>query len=343
MNNLNVYFEKIYTQICENKSSDIYFWGASLFLKEFLSKYNLDEIKNIKGIIDIDINKSGHKLDKYTIITPKEIKNTENIKIIFTIKNNAKCIYDLIKQEISLKNISFELLPNIFENINDDSTIDKISSNKLYLINSKGEKKEVSYIPNLQITWVGSNSTVELEGIPRFRNCKFVLHDSCSIKIGKTPYLIDNFIVMQNAPNQKLNIEKNFSCRGLDIKYGGEPNGEINIGDDCMFSNNIQIRPTDAHTIFSINEKKIINYHHKPTKIGNHVWVGTSVILLKNTNISNNSVVGAGSVVTKEFKKENVVIAGNPAKIIKENINWDRKNTSDFIRGECDDAYRQFF
>ncbi len=56
--------------------------------------------------------------------------------------------------------------------------------------------------------------------------------------------------------------------------------------------------------------------------IGERVWLGSHVKVLKGVSIGNGCVVGAGSVLTKSFP-ENVLIAGNPAKILKENIHWD--------------------
>lgn len=57
----------------------------------------------------------------------------------------------------------------------------------------------------------------------------------------------------------------------------------------------------------------------KPIIIGDNVWIGTNVVILPSVEIGNNCIVGAGSVVTKSFKENNLVIAGNPAKIIKQN------------------------
>ena len=68
----------------------------------------------------------------------------------------------------------------------------------------------------------------------------------------------------------------------------------------------------------------IIN-HAKFIEIGNHVWIAKQVTVLKNTKILDNTVVGCNSVVAKQFDKSNIVIAGNPARIIKENIKWDEK------------------
>lgn len=77
--------------------------------------------------------------------------------------------------------------------------------------------------------------------------------------------------------------------------------------------------------IFSISNEK----HHwvwciLSVNIGNHVWLCQNTSILKYVNIPSNTVVAYGSVVTKSLTDENVIIAGNPAKIVKKNVNWSR-------------------
>jgi len=55
-----------------------------------------------------------------------------------------------------------------------------------------------------------------------------------------------------------------------------------------------------------------------PIVIGRNVWIGNNAIILKGTEIGDNSVIGAGAVVTGGKLPSNVVIAGNPARILKE-------------------------
>ena len=55
----------------------------------------------------------------------------------------------------------------------------------------------------------------------------------------------------------------------------------------------------------------------KRVKLGNNVWIGSNVTILPGVTIGDGAIVGAGSVVTKDVLK-NTIVAGNPAKIIKE-------------------------
>ena len=103
------------------------------------------------------------------------------------------------------------------------------------------------------------------------------------------------------------NFFANFDCVFLDA-------APIEIGDNCMIGPKTCIYAV-SHPIDPEERKKGINLPEK-VSIGNNVWIGGGVTILPGVSLGNNVIVGAGSVVTKSFP-ENVVIAGNPAKIIK--------------------------
>lgn len=69
----------------------------------------------------------------------------------------------------------------------------------------------------------------------------------------------------------------------------------------------------------------------KCIEIGKHVWIGKDSKIGKNVKIADNSIVGWGSIVTKEFNEPNVIIAGIPAKIVKRGINWDRRCINKYL------------
>ena len=102
-----------------------------------------------------------------------------------------------------------------------------------------------------------------------------------------------------------------------------EPKSKIIIGEDCMFAYDIDLRTGDSHSIIDSTTMKRINYA-KNVEIDNHVWVASHVSILKGVKISPNSVVATRSTVTKIFDKSGVLIGGTPAKVLKENITWDR-------------------
>lgn len=94
----------------------------------------------------------------------------------------------------------------------------------------------------------------------------------------------------------------------------------IKIGDGSLLSNNIEIHTTDYHGIYDSQGKRV--NPDKDILIGKYVWIGLGVKILKGTEIADGCVVGAGSVLSGIYRTENVIIAGNPARIIKEQIFW---------------------
>lgn len=105
---------------------------------------------------------------------------------------------------------------------------------------------------------------------------------------------------------------------GIRIVNAGRDN-KIVIGSNCLFSDHIELWASDTHPIFNL-EGELINPERSVT-IGNNVWVGSKVIILKGVTIDNGSIIGMGSVVTK-YVPSNVISAGYPSKTIKENVSW---------------------
>jgi acetyltransferase-like isoleucine patch superfamily enzyme len=91
--------------------------------------------------------------------------------------------------------------------------------------------------------------------------------------------------------------------------------------DDCLLSSEIIFRTGDSHSILSDETGKRINNALSIT-VGNRVWIGNRVIVLKGVEIPSDCVVATGSIVVKKIDETHVILAGNPAKIVKHNISW---------------------
>lgn len=95
---------------------------------------------------------------------------------------------------------------------------------------------------------------------------------------------------------------------------------EIIIGSDTLFAWNVNIRDSDGHSIIQDGIKKS---GLETVKIGNHVWAAAYVDILKGVTIPNNCVISYRSCVIKPIIIDNTLIGGYPARILKENINWE--------------------
>ena len=203
--------------------------------------------------------------------------------------------------------------------------------NKIYIIDKNGNKKRVFWVKGLKVKFKGKNSTVLIqEPISRFKKCHFECGNNSFIKICNTKYTLNRLHILANTDNSHCEIGKDFSCTNkCTILLHKEPSLSVTIGNDCMFGTNVVLRTTDAHAIYSLEDKKVNNFGQS-ISIGDHCWVAMNVTLLKGVHIANNSIIGTGSLVTKSCEKSNSIYAGVPAKLIKSDVNWDRKTPCEF-------------
>lgn len=100
----------------------------------------------------------------------------------------------------------------------------------------------------------------------------------------------------------------NFGCTFVDDTH-------IYVGDGTMFGPNVVIA-TAAHPLAPALREKGLQYN-QPIHIGKNCWFGAGAIVLPGVSIGDNSVIGAGSVVTRDIPS-NVVAVGNPCRVLKE-------------------------
>ena len=114
------------------------------------------------------------------------------------------------------------------------------------------------------------------------------------------------------------NCEVNMNCTFLD-------DNKIIIGDNVLIAPNVQIytayHPTHYLDRFTISENETFNFcktQTAPVIIGKNVWIGGGAIILPGVTIGDNTVIGAGSVVTKDIPADTIAY-GNPCKVHKAN------------------------
>ncbi len=261
---------------------------ASQYYKEIETQLLKLKIGKNKLINIFDFN---CKLEKY------EFFKISNIKIVNRGLDNKICVNKGLFKKIDLKVIGNS---NILEIDNECNIVDVI-------ININGENNKIIFENNVFL----NNCNINING----ENNELIIKSYCSFD--KT-----NFIYVKNCTKGKILISKATTCNGANLCVS-DSNIEINFGSDCMLSEDIDIMATDTHSVIDNKTKKRLNIS-KSIFIGNHVWICKGAKVLKGVKIQEGSIISMNAVVTKDVDK-NVIVAGNPSKVIKRNINWERE------------------
>ena len=132
----------------------------------------------------------------------------------------------------------------------------------------------------------------------------------------QVPYIVPPFYCdYGNHISVGNNVFINYNCTLLDV-------GKITIGDNCMLAPNVAIY-TAGHPLHPDSRNSGYEYGMDVT-IGNHVWIGGSVVITPGVRIGDCCVIGAGSVVTKDIPAWSLA-AGNPCRVIRTITEADRK------------------
>ncbi len=122
-----------------------------------------------------------------------------------------------------------------------------------------------------------------------FLNPPFFCDYGCNIRVGKNCFI-------------------NYNCTILD-------NAGVTIGDNCLLAPNVSIY-TAGHSLYPDTRKLGYEYGIEVT-VGDNVWIGGNTVICPGVHIGSNSVIGAGSVVTKDIPDWSFA-AGNPCRVIRE-------------------------
>lgn len=136
--------------------------------------------------------------------------------------------------------------------------------------------------------YLGENAHLKLNG-------RFTMHGHSSIMVHK---------------NAIFEIGNNTYLNGGSI----DCSHRITIGNDCAIADNVRLVDESWHAVCSQQVGGEIN-------IGNNVWIATGAMILPGVKIGDGAIVAAGAVVTKDVPPR-CMVAGVPAKVVKENIEW---------------------
>ncbi len=156
-----------------------------------------------------------------------------------------------------------------------------------------------------------------------YQGAQFISKDSSYINIMEGGKLIfeGNSIIAEGCniciSSGIVTIGKHFYAnRNLQIQC----NESICFGDDVLLGWNVKVRDTDGHEVLVDG---IGNPCTEKIHICNHIWVASDTTILKGTYIDDNCIIACGSIVCgSKFKVKNCLIAGIPAQIKKEKIEW---------------------
>lgn len=139
------------------------------------------------------------------------------------------------------------------------------------------------------------------------------IHEGPLTRYGVKPYNLRYGAYIEVVNNGKLTIGQGAANVGLTIMCAKE----VTIGNGVRIGRNVSIRDWNGqHVIVS---DTYVN--HSPVKIEDHVWLCTGCSIMPGVTIGEGSVVASNAVVTKDVPPRSLV-AGTPAKVIKNNIEW---------------------
>lgn len=168
----------------------------------------------------------------------------------------------------------------------------------------------------------GNNNTIEIAAGAVLSSCLIKISGNNNQVIIGTDAYIEGAELWIEDNHQEINIgSKTYIGHNTHLACT-EDGHKILIGSNCMISSNVQIRTGDSHSILSIDQRRI-----NPARdviVSDHCWLGQGARVLKGVMLGKDSIVAQGAIVTGSFES-NVIVAGVPAKVVKNNVSWDSR------------------
>lgn len=144
---------------------------------------------------------------------------------------------------------------------------------------------------------------------------KIIVHDNVRIGYFPSPYFYSGYAYLE-ARNKSASITIGSHTQINNNFSAIAERTSITIGEGCLLGTNVEIIDSDFHAIPQRSGDKPNNASAKPVRIGNNVFIGSNVKVMKGVTIGHNAVIANSSVVTKDIP-DNVIAGGNPARVIR--------------------------
>lgn len=198
---------------------------------------------------------------------------------------------------------------------------------KRFLLQDKGHDnhiniaKDARIIGNSTITIrKGDNNQITIGQGGKFNQLKIDINGNYNqVTIGEHVKFSGQLLVVGNH----LHIYIGHHTTAIDC-YILARDKSVTIGQSCMISRGIEIRATDVHKVYDIDTNARVNKAHTDVILGDHIWIAANVTISKNVSIASGCIIAAGAFVNKPVETPNCMIAGTPAKIIRQNVRWER-------------------
>ena len=183
--------------------------------------------------------------------------------------------------------------------------------------------------PNCDFRIVGNNNRIIISPAAKMEGQIVIYGNDNFIQIGEGSYLkgkikigCPNSIFGCTSEKCTVKIGKRVYAAEDTIMELEEDETKVSIGDDCAFARGTQIYASDMHSM--TDDKGRLTNKASFVSIGNHVWFCTESMILRNSAVNDNSVVGARTIIDGVYHQTNVLIVGSPARIARQNINWSK-------------------
>jgi len=176
---------------------------------------------------------------------------------------------------------------------------------------------ENSHLKNSRIVIDGRKNYVNIDNAEVSETLITIKGINNKIIVGKGVKLCKTTLVIRGT-HCTVSIGTGTTFGEIRIVNVGKDNA-IAIGENCLFADNIELWASDTHSIY--DENGIFLNPERPIVIGNNVWIGSYVKILKGVTISDGAIIGMNTLVTKDVASRTLNV-GNPMRCLKENVSW---------------------